>query len=43
LTLAGDGALAEVTAIYEDDRLRVPPVVFNALRNASETIAVSRS
>ena len=43
LTLAGDGALAEVTAIYEDDRLRVPPVVFNALRNASETIAVSLS
>jgi hypothetical protein len=43
LTLAGDGALAEVTAIYDDDRLRVPPVVFNALRNASETIAVSLS
>jgi hypothetical protein len=43
LTLAGDGALAEVTAIYEDDRLRVPPVVFNALRNASETIAASLS
>ena len=40
LTLAGDDAFADVRAIYEsDDRLRVPPVVFNALRNASEPIA----
>ena len=40
LTLAGDDAFAEVRAIYEsDDRLRVPPVVFNALRNAPEPIA----
>jgi hypothetical protein len=40
LTLAGDGAFAEVRTIYEsDDRLRVPPVVFNALRNAPEKIA----
>ncbi|MGD0672352.1 MAG: transglutaminase domain-containing protein [Candidatus Binatus sp.] len=40
LTLAGDNALADVRAIYEsDDRLRVPPVVFNALRNAPEPIA----
>lgn len=40
LTLAGDDSFAEVRAIYEsDDRLRVPPVVFNALRNAPETIA----
>ena len=40
LTLAGDDAFADVRAIYEsDDRLRVPPVVFNALRNAPEPIA----
>ena len=40
LTLAGDDAFAEVRAIYEsDDRLRVPPVVFNALRNVPEPIA----
>ena len=40
LTLAGDNAFADVRAIYEsDDRLRVPPVVFNALRNAPESIA----
>ena len=39
LTLAGDAAFAEVREIYEsDNRLRVPPVVFNALRNAQETI-----
>jgi hypothetical protein len=40
LTLADDDAFADVRAIYEsDDRLRVPPVVFNALRNAPEKIA----
>ena len=40
LTLAGDDKFAEVRAIYEsDERLRVPPVVFNALRNAPEKIA----
>ncbi|HKN01157.1 MAG TPA: transglutaminase domain-containing protein [Candidatus Binataceae bacterium] len=39
LTLAGDEAFPEVRAIYSDDRLRVPPVVFNALRNAPEKIA----
>lgn len=39
LTLADDRAFPEVRAIYEDHRLRVPPVVFNALRNAPETIA----
>jgi len=40
LTAAGDDALPEVREIYEsDDRLRVPPVVFNALRNAPEKIA----
>ncbi len=38
LTLAGDESFAEVRAIYDDDRLRVPPVVFNALRNAQEPI-----
>jgi hypothetical protein len=39
LTLAGDDAFSEVRAIYQsDDRLRVPPVVFNAVRNAPETI-----
>ncbi len=38
LTLAGDGALPEVRAIYQDDRLRVPPFVYNALRNAPEAI-----
>jgi len=40
LTLAGDDKFGDVRAIYEsDDRLRVPPVVFNALRNAPEPIA----
>jgi Transglutaminase-like superfamily len=40
LTLASDDAFADVRAIYEsDDRLRVPPVVFNVLRNAPEKIA----
>jgi hypothetical protein len=39
LTLAGDNKFAEVCATYEfDERLRVPPVVFNALRNAPEPI-----
>jgi len=39
LTLAGDNAFSEIRAIYESDgRLRVPPVVFNALRNVPETI-----
>ena len=42
LTLAGDNAFANLRTIYEsDDRLRVPPVVFNALRNAPETVAAS--
>jgi hypothetical protein len=40
LTLASDDKFAEIRAIYEsDDRLRVPPVVFNAIRNAPESIA----
>jgi hypothetical protein len=38
LTLAGDSSFAEMRAIYENDRLRVPPMVFNALRNSPETI-----
>jgi Transglutaminase-like superfamily len=39
LTPAGDDKFTEMRAIYEsDDRLRVPPVVFNALRNAQESI-----
>jgi hypothetical protein len=41
LTMAGDEALPELRRLYEsDDRLRVPTTVFNALRNAPETIAV---
>jgi len=37
LTISGDEKFAEVREIYEsDERLRVPPVVFNALRNAPE-------
>src|SRR5579862_5587154 len=40
LTLAGDEALPEIRRLYEsDERLRMPPVVFNALRNAPESIA----
>jgi hypothetical protein len=40
LTLAGDDAFGEIRRLYEsDDRLRMPPVVFNALRNAPESIA----
>jgi len=40
LTLAGDGAFAEVRQIYQsDDRLQVPAVVFNAMRNAPERIS----
>jgi hypothetical protein len=41
LTLAGDEAFPEIREIYEsDERLKVPPVVFNALRNKPESIAV---
>jgi hypothetical protein len=40
LSLAGDEALPEIRKLYESDaRLRMPPVVFNALRNAPESIA----
>ena len=41
LTTAGDEAFPEIRRLYESDqRLRVPPTVFNALRNAPENIAV---
>jgi hypothetical protein len=40
LTLAGDEAIAEIRKLYEsDERLRMPPMVFNALRHAPESIA----
>ena len=40
LTLAVDEKFEDVRKIYESDaRLRVPPVVFNAIRNAPENIA----
>jgi Transglutaminase-like superfamily len=40
LTVAGDDAFPKIRELYEsDDRLKVPPVVFNALRNKPETIA----
>jgi Transglutaminase-like superfamily len=40
LTLAGDEAFEEMRACYESDqRLRVPPVVFNVLRNAPERLS----
>jgi len=42
LTLAGDDAFPQVREIYEsDERLRVPPVVFNVDRNTAEPIAIS--
>lgn len=40
LTLAGDDALAEVRELYRDERLRVPKTIFNAGRQALETIAI---
>jgi Transglutaminase-like superfamily len=40
LTLKGDDAFGDVREVYESDsRLRVPPVVFNALHNTPEKIA----
>jgi hypothetical protein len=40
LTLKGDDAFGDLCEVYESDsRLQVPPVVFNALRNAPEKIA----
>jgi len=40
LTMAGDDAFPEIRKLYEsDERLRMPPVVYNVLRNAPESIA----
>ena len=40
LTRAPDAAFAELHALYQgDDRLRVPPMVFNAVRDAPEPAA----
>jgi hypothetical protein len=40
LTVAGDATFAEIRELYEsDERLRVPPVVFNVDRNAPEAVA----
>lgn len=42
LTLAGDEAFPEIRKLYESDqRLRVPPVVVNALRFRQEAIATA--
>ena len=39
LTMGRDRTLDEIRAVYEsDERLRVPPLVFNAIRNASEKV-----
>lgn len=39
LTIASDDALPEIHSIYDrDERLRVPNIVFNALRNAPEVV-----
>ena len=41
VTIADDDAFGQVRAIYDgDDRLRVPPVVFNVLLNADEKVSV---
>jgi hypothetical protein len=40
LTLAGDVALAQIQEIYRDGCLRVPKTIFNASRQAQETIAI---
>jgi Transglutaminase-like superfamily len=41
LTVAGDDAFSQVRSIYqENDRLRVPPVVFNVLLNVPEKVSV---
>jgi hypothetical protein len=40
LSLAGDEAFPEIRKLYEsEERLKMPPVVFNALRNRPESIA----
>jgi Transglutaminase-like superfamily len=40
LTMGGDDALAAVHEIYRDERLRIPPVIFNANRKTKETLAL---
>jgi hypothetical protein len=40
LTLAGDVALAQLRELYRDERLRVPNTIFNASRQARETIEI---
>ena len=40
LTLAVDVSLAQLQEIYRDERLRVPKTIFNASRQAQETIAI---
>jgi hypothetical protein len=40
LTLASDEGLPEIRKLYEsDERLRMPPMVYNVLRNAPESVA----
>jgi hypothetical protein len=40
LTMAGDEAFPELRKLYEsEERLRMPPMVYNVLRNAPESIA----
>jgi hypothetical protein len=39
ITLAGDHALPDVQQIYQDDRLRVSEVIFNASRQTQEKVA----
>ena len=39
ITLAGDHALPDLHKIYQDDRLRVSEVIFNASRQAQEKVA----
>jgi hypothetical protein len=39
ITLAGDHAMPDLQQIYQDDRLRVSEVIFNASRQTQEKIA----
>ena len=38
ITRAPDSAFTDLRGLYEDNRLRVPTIVFNARLNRSETI-----
>ncbi len=41
LSLAGDEAIAEIRKLYEsDERLRMPPMVFNVDRKVAEPLGV---